>query len=292
MEMSEMSGLDETPAGAIAIGDLRVQRLGFGAMRLSNVRGDDGTHDPEWARLLVRHAVDRGVTFIDTANIYGLGRSEELIAEALRPYPADLVIGTKSGYEVRPLAPRERRLPACGRPEHLKAECEQSLRRLGLDRIDLYQLHAPDPGVPYADSVGALIDLQREGKIRHIGVSNVTPEQLAEAMHMCQIVSVQNRYNAGERESEPVLQMCELGGIAFIPWQPIVRDERHRRVAAGIAAAHHVGEQQVALAWLLRRSPVILPIPGTTTPRHLDANIDAAWIELSDDEFDRLGAIG
>jgi pyridoxine 4-dehydrogenase len=290
MEMSEMSGLDETPAGAIAIGDLRVQRLGFGAMRLSNVRGDDGTPDPERARQLVRRAVERGVTFIDTANIYGLGRSEELIADALRPYPSDLVIATKSGYEVRGLLPGERRLPASGRPERLKAECEQSLRRLRLEQIDLYQLHTPDPAVPYADSVGALIDLQREGKVRHIGVSNVTPEQLAEAMRMSEIVSVQNRFNAGDQTSEPVLRMCELAGIAFIPWQPIVRADEQRRVAAEIAATHRVSEQQVALAWLLRRSPVLLPIPGTTNPAHLDANIDAVWIELRDDEFERLGA--
>ena len=285
-----MSGLDETPAGAIDIGDLRVQRLGFGAMRISNARADDGSHDPEVARQLVRRAVDRGVTFIDTANIYGLGRSEELIAEALRPYPSDLVIATKSGYEVRMLAPGEKRLPASGRPDHLKAECEKSLRRLRLDRIDLYQLHAPDPAVPYAESVGALVELQREGKIRHIGVSNVTTEQLAEAMGLCEVVSVQNRYNAGERAAEPVLELCEQAGIAFLPWQPIVRDDARRQAAAAIAAVHHATEQQVALAWLLHRSPVMLPIPGTTKLAHLDANIDAAWIELSDDEFTLLGA--
>jgi aryl-alcohol dehydrogenase-like predicted oxidoreductase len=290
MEMSEMSGLGETPAGEIAIGDLHVERLGFGAMRISNARGEDGTHDPELGRQLVRRAVDRGVTFIDTANIYGLGRSEELIAEALRPYPEDVVIATKSGYVARRLLPGEDRLPASGRPEHLKAECDASLRRLRLERIDLYQLHTPDPAVPYGDSIGALLELQREGKIRHIGVSNVTPEHLAEAMSMCEIVSVQNRYNAGDREAEPVLTMCELAGVAFIPWQPIVRDEGHRRAAAEIAAAHHATEQQVALAWLLRRSPSMLPIPGTTKLAHLDANIDAAWIELSDEQFELLGA--
>jgi aryl-alcohol dehydrogenase-like predicted oxidoreductase len=290
MEMSEMSGLDETPAGAIAIGDRRVQRLGFGAMRLSNVRSDDGTPDPELGRQLVRRAVERGVTFIDTANIYGLGRSEELIAEALWPYPSDLVIATKSGYEVRALRPGERRLPASGRPEHLRAECEQSLRRLRVEQIDLYQLHTPDPAVPYADSVGALVELQGEGKVRHLGVSNVTPEQLTEAMRLGEIVSVQNRYNAGDQDSDPVLRLCERAGIAFIPWQPIVRADGHRRIAAEIAAVHKVSAQQIALAWLLRRSPVMLPIPGTTNPAHLDANIDAVWIELRDDEFDRLSA--
>jgi pyridoxine 4-dehydrogenase len=290
MEMSEMSGLAETPAGGIDIGELRVQRLGFGSMRISNVRGEDGAHDPELGRQLVRRAVDRGVTFIDTANIYGLGRSEELIAEALRPYPADLVIATKSGYEVRLLREGEQRLPANGRPDHLKAECEASLRRLRLERVDVYQLHTPDPAVPYADSIGALVELQHEGKIRHIGVSNVTPEQLTEAMTLCDVVSVQNRYNAGDRDAEPVLQLCEQAGIAFIPWQPIIRDDARRQAAAALAAMHHATEQQVALAWLLHRSPVMLPIPGTTNLAHLDANIDAAWIELNDDEFALLGA--
>jgi pyridoxine 4-dehydrogenase len=282
--------LDVAPAGEIAIGELRVQRLGFGAMRISNARGADGTPDAELGRQLVRRAVERGVTFIDTANIYGLGRSEELIAEALWPYPSDLVVATKSGYEMRGLLPGERRLPARGRPEHLKAECETSLRRLQLERIDLYLLHTPDPAVPYADSVGALVDLRHEGKIRHIGLSNVTSDQLAEAMRICQISAVQNRYNAGDREGEPVLRMCEQAGVAFVPWQPIVRDDGHRRAAVAIAAAHGVTEQQVSLAWLLRRSPVMLPIPGTTKLAHLDANIDAAWVQLSDDEFDLLGA--
>jgi pyridoxine 4-dehydrogenase len=290
MEMSEMSGLDETPAGTILLGDLRVQRLGFGAMRISVARNPDGVSDPELARQLVRRAVDRGVTYIDTANIYGLGRSEELIAEALRPYPADLVIGTKAGYETRRLASGEQRLPPSGRPEHLRAECEKSLRRLGLAQLDLYQLHTPDPDVPYAESVGALVELRAAGKIRHIGISNVSLDQLAEARSLCEVVSVQNRYNVGDRESEPLLDVCEQEGIAFIPWQPIVRDERRIEIAQQIATAHDASAQQIALAWLLRRSPAMLPIPGTTNVAHLDANLDAAWIELTDDEFARLGA--
>ena len=283
MEMSEMSGLDETPAGTVALGDRPVQRLGFGAMRISVAGGD-----PEVGRQLVRRAVDRGVTYIDTANIYGLGRSEELIAEALHPYPPEVVIGTKSGYEMRMLAAGERRLPALGRPEHLKSECENSLRRLGVDCIDLYQLHTPDPRVPYADSLGALIELQQAGLIRHIGVSNVSAEQLAEALSMCRVVSVQNRYNVADREAEQVLCTCEQAGIAFIPWRPMIRSPAHRRVAARIGLAHGASEQQIALAWLLRRSPVMLPIPGTTSLAHLDANIDAAWLELNTEEFTAL----
>jgi pyridoxine 4-dehydrogenase len=293
MEMSEMSGLDETPAGTVVLGDRPVQRLGFGAMRISAAGGVGGVDggDPEVGRQLVRRAVDRGVTYIDTANIYGLGRSEELIAEALRPYPPEVVIGTKAGYEMRMLAAGERRLPACGRPEHLKSECENSLRRLGVDCIELYQLHTPDPQVPYADSLGALVELQQAGLIRHIGISNVTGEQLAEAMSIGQIVSVQNRYNVADREAEQVLCTCERAGIPFIPWRPIVRDAAHRQVAARIAAAHGASEQQIALAWLLRRSPVMLPIPGTTSLAHLDTNIDAAWLELSTEEFDELAHV-
>jgi pyridoxine 4-dehydrogenase len=285
-----MTMAGSSPAGTIAVGDLPVQRLGFGAMRISVARDAAGARDPAMARALVRHAVDRGVTFLDTANIYGLGRSEELIAEALHPYPPGLVIGTKSGYEVRRLAPGERRLPASGRPGHLKDECDKSLRRLRLDQLDLYQLHTPDPAVPYAESLGALVELQQQGKVRHIGISNVTTGQLAEALSICRVVSVQNRYNAGDRESEPLLEMCERQGIAFIPWQPLVRDQTRLRVAEEIARAHRATAQQVVLAWLLRRSPVMLPIPGTSSLAHLDANIDAAWIELTDDEFARLGA--
>jgi pyridoxine 4-dehydrogenase len=279
-----------TPASTILLGDLRVRRLGFGAMRISAARDAAGIRAPEAGRALVRRAVDRGVTFLDTANIYGLGKSEELIAEALHPYPSGVVVGSKSGYETRRLAPGERRLPPNGRPEHLIGECDKSLRRLRVDQIDLYQLHTPDPSVPYAESLGALTELQRRGKVRHIGISNVTVGHLTEALSMCQVVSVQNRYNVGDRGSEPLLRMCEQRGIAFIPWQPIVRDEARLGVATQIALAHQATPQQIVLAWLLRRSPVMLPIPGTTSLAHLDANIDAAWIRLTDDEFTRLGA--
>jgi pyridoxine 4-dehydrogenase len=289
MGMSEMSGLDETPAGTVLLGDLRVQRLGFGTLNLATARNAEGTRDPELAKQLVRHAVNRGVNFIDTANIYGLGRSEQLIAEALRPYPSEVVIATKAGYETRRLNPGEKRLPASAHPDELRSECARSLTRLGVETIDVYQLHTPDPNVPFLDSVGALVDLRREGKIRHIGLSNVTAAQLAEALTVTPVVSVQNRYNVGDRDNESVLRACEERGIAFLPWHPIVRDEARMRIAAEIAARHHVSVQQVSLAWLLRRSPVMLPIPGTTSLAHLDANIDAAWIELSDVDFARLG---
>ncbi|WP_375482725.1 aldo/keto reductase [uncultured Jatrophihabitans sp.] len=285
-----MPRLTSSPAGTVDIGDLRVQRLGFGSMRLALTRSADGERSREAAHALIRRAVERGVTFIDTANIYGLGRSEELIAEALRPYPLDVVVGTKSGYETRSLAPGEQRLPASGHPDHLISECERSLARLGVERIDLYQLHTPDPVVPLADSLGALVELQQQGKIRHIGISNVSPEQLDEARSICRIVSVQNRYNAGDRSSEELLRMCERLGIVFIPWHPIVRDEQRMRIAESIATAHGATAQQVTIAWLLQRSPVVLPIPGTTSAGHLDVNIDAAWIRLTDDEFARLGA--
>jgi len=290
MEMSEMSGLDETPAGTVLVGDFRVQRLGFGTLNLATVRNAEGARDPALARQLVRHAVNRGVTFIDTANIYGLGRSEQLIAEALSPYPSDVVVATKAGYETRRLNPGEQRLPPSAHPDHLRSECEKSLARLGLDTIDVYQLHTPDPTVPFLDSVGALVELQREGKIRHVGLSNVTADQLVAARTVTNIVSVQNRYNAGDRDNEAVLRLCEEYDIAFIPWRPIVRDQATILQVGEIAARHHASVQQLSLAWLLRRSPVMLPIPGTTSLAHLDANIDAAWIELSDEEFALLAA--
>jgi pyridoxine 4-dehydrogenase len=282
--------LTDDTTGTITIGDLPVRRLAFGAMRISGARAADGTRDRDAARQLTRRVVQRGVNFIDTANIYGYGESEEIIAEALKPYPADLVIATKSGFRPGKVAPGETSLPPLGRPEHIKDECDKSLRRLGVDTIDLYQMHVPDPAVPYADTIGAFVELQQAGKVRHIGVSNVTVEQLAEARSLCAVVSVQNRYNADDRRSQAVLDVCERDGIAFLPWAPVILNDTATQAAVDeIAAEHGVTAQQVSLAWLLQRSPVMVPIPGTTNVHHADENIDAGWIQLSADEMTRLG---
>jgi pyridoxine 4-dehydrogenase len=282
--------LTDDTTGTITIGDLTVRRLAFGAMRISGARDADGKRDRDAARQLVRRVVDRGVNFIDTANIYGYGESEEIIAEALKPYPADVVIATKSGFKPGKVAPGETSLPPLGTPEHIKQECDKSLRRLGVDTIDLYQMHVPDPDVPYADTIGAFVELQQAGKVRHIGVSNVSVEQLAEARALCTVVSVQNRYNADDRRSQAVLDVCERDGIAFLPWAPVIlNDEATQTAVDEIAAAHGVTAQQVSLAWLLQRSPAMVPIPGTTNVHHADENIDAAWLQLSKDELTRLG---
>jgi pyridoxine 4-dehydrogenase len=244
-------------ARAIAMGDLEVGRLGFGAMRITGpgIWGPPGDRD-EAIRVL-RRAVDLGVTLIDTADAYGPDVSEELIAEALHPYPERLVIATKGG-KVRPgpdLWAED------GRPEHLRAACEGSLRRLRLDRIDVYQLHAPDRKVPFDESIGALKQLQDEGKIRHVGLSNVSVAELEQAERIVPIVSVQNLYNAEDRSSDDVLEACEQRGIPFLPWWPL---------AAGRARS-----PVDALVDLLRRSPVMLPIPGTSSVAHLEQNMDA-----------------
>jgi aryl-alcohol dehydrogenase-like predicted oxidoreductase len=260
-------------------------------MRISGARNAEGVRDRDVARQLVRRVVERGVNFIDTANIYGYGQSEEIIAEALRPYATDLVITTKAGFLPGKIAPGQTSLPPCGRPDHIKQECDKSLARLGVETIDLYQVHVPDPEVPYAETVGAFVELQAAGKVRHIGVSNVTVDQLIEARSLCEVVSVQNRYNAADRTSESVLRYCEQEGIAFLPWAPIILDGAAAEGVAAIAAAHDALPQQVALAWLLRQSPVIVPIPGTSSIAHLDENVDAAWLELTDDELARLGAL-
>jgi pyridoxine 4-dehydrogenase len=267
-------------AGTIDIGgDLTVNRMGFGAMRIT---GDGIWGDPpdrEEAKRVLRRAVELGVTFIDTADSYGPNVSEELIAEALHPYPEDLVIATKGGLT--------RSGPGQwgqdGRPEHLRAACEGSLSRLRLDQIPLYQLHRPDPKVPYEESVGALVRLKEEGKIRHIGVSNVSEHDLRRAMALTAVVSVQNRYNVSDRSSESMIDLCEEEDLAFLPWAPIQGFESNAAVSA--AAAHHSAEPlQIVLAWLLARSPQMLPIPGTGTVAHLDGNVAAAGIQLSQEE--------
>jgi pyridoxine 4-dehydrogenase len=252
---------DQATLGTLRIGDLSVGRLGFGAMRITG-RGVWGPPaDRAAAVRLLRRAVELGVTFIDTADSYGPGVSEELIAEALAPYRDGLVIATKGGL-TRP-GPGEWRRD--GRPAHLRAACEASLKRLRTDRIDLYQLHSPDPRVPLDDSVGALIQLQREGKIRHVGVSNVNVSELAAARRVATIVSVQNRYNVTDRTSEPVLSECERDGIAFLPWFPLSGGSDAARVSgaiAEVAARHQATPAQVAIAWLLARTIQRCPCRG------------------------------
>lgn len=287
--MSDRVLTDHTVGTFTIGGDLTVRRLGLGAMRISGARNADGVRDRDEARRLVRRVVDRGVNFIDTANIYGYGESEEIIAEALHPYPADLVIATKAGYRPGKILPGHVTLPPWGHPDHIREECDKSLERLRLDVLDLYQVHAPDPTIPYDETIGAFVELQQAGKIRHIGVSNVTAEQLAYAQRHCTVVTVQNRFNAADRASEAVLDACEAQGIAFIPWAPILLpSERVIAVVAEIAAALGATSQQVALQWLLHRSDVMLPIPGTSQIAHADENIDAAWVTLTDDDIARI----
>jgi len=259
-------------AGTIDVGgDLTVNRLGFGAMRITGrgIWGEPPSRGQAIATL--RRVVELGVNFIDTADSYGPSVSEELIAEALHPYPDDLVIATKGGL-VRP-APN--RWEADGHPEHLREVCEGSLRRLRLEQIPLYQFHRPDPAVPLAESVGALAELKKEGKIRHVGISNVSEAQLREAQRIVPIVSVQNRYNVADRRSQSMIDICEQEQLVFLPWAPI--QETDKRVAVAVAAERHgATEHQVVLAWLLAISPAILPIPGTGSAGHAEENIAAA----------------
>ena len=267
-------------AGTIEIGgDLVVRRMGFGAMRITGhgIWGDPP--DEERARATLRRVVELGVNFIDTADSYGPEVSERLIAEALYPYPDDLVIATKGGL----VRPGPSRWNPDGRPEHLRAACEGSLRRLRLEQIPLYQLHRPDPKVPLADSLGTLVELKDEGKIAHIGVSNVSESQLRAAQQITPVVSVQNRYNVADRGSESMVDTSELEQIAFLPWAPIQQADSNPAVAEA-AKRHGASPGQIVLAWLLARSPQMLPIPGTGSPEHAEANIAAASIELSPDE--------
>jgi aryl-alcohol dehydrogenase-like predicted oxidoreductase len=285
--------LDHTPAkmaGEFLIGgDLRVTRLGFGAMR---VTGDGIWGEPanraEAVRVL-RRAVELGINFIDTADSYGPGVSEEIIAEALYPYPAGLIIATKGGF----LRPGPDRWVENGKPEHLRSACEGSLRRLRLDRIDLYQLHRIDPKVPAEDQIGTLKDLQAQGKIKHIGLSEVSVSQIRHARTIVPIVSVQNRYSVADRGSEDVLEYCEKEKMGFIPWFPLAAgrisrtDSPIRHVAAQLKAT----PSQVALAWLLARSPVMLPIPGTSRVEHLEENVVAAGLKIDATEMQELGSM-
>lgn len=286
--------LTDDTVGTVTVGDHAVRRMAFGAMRVSGARNAEGVRDRDEAARLYRRVVDRGVNFLDVANIYGFGECEEILAEALAPYPSDLLVGTKAGFRSgMKLEPGMRSLPPSGRPEDIKAECEQSLRRLRVDCIDLYQVHVPDPDVPYAETVGAFVDLRDAGKVRHIGISNVTLDRLATAQSLCTVVSVQNAYNVGRRRSEDVLRACEEQGIAFVPHSPnILAGCDAETTVAEVALARGVSPQQIAVAWLLAHSPVMVPIPGTSKLAHADDNIDAAWLELTDQERTRLDAAG
>lgn len=274
-------------SGSFAIGgDLPVHRLGFGSMQLTGpgIWGDP--EDPDEAVRVLRRAVELGITLIDTADSYGPYVAEELISKALRPYPDDLVIATKAG--LTRAGPGDWR--PVGRPEYLRQEAEMSLRRLGLERIDLFQLHRIDEKIPLADQVGELALLQAEGKIRHIGLSEVTIQQLQDAQRIAPIVSVQNRFNLIDRASEPLLEHAEAHGIAFIPWFPLATGALANEEGPLHEMSRRLGAtaSQLALAWLLHRSPVMLPIPGTSSVSHLEENVAAAAITLSDSDAERL----
>jgi aryl-alcohol dehydrogenase-like predicted oxidoreductase len=266
-------------AGKIDVGgDLTVNRLGFGAMRITGQGVWGPPPDRDRAKAALRRAVELGVNFIDTADSYGPDVSEELIAETLYPYPDDLVIATKGGL----LRPGPGKWVPDGRPEHLRSVCEGSLRRLRVDRIDLYQLHRPDPKVPLAESIGTLAELKAAGKIRHIGVSNFDERQLREAEAITPVVSVQNRYNVTDRSSETMVDLCEQESRVFLPWAPISESDA---VPIRTAAERHgVSTREIAIAWLLARSPQILPIPGSGSAEHVAQNITAASIELDAQE--------
>jgi pyridoxine 4-dehydrogenase len=274
-------------AGAITIGgDLPVNRLGFGAMRITGrgIWGPPTDHD-EAVRVL-RRAVELGVDFIDTADSYGPEVSEELIAEALAPYPDGLVIATKGGF----LRPGPNNWRPDGRPKHLREACEGSLARLRLEQIPVYQLHRVDPKVPLEDSVGELVALRDEGKIRHIGLSNVDPDQIERASALTPIVSVQNRYNPSDRASDAVVELAEAQGLAFIPWAPVGGYQPGEGEGlTTVAKRRGVSPVQVAIAWQLARSQQMLPIPGTSSVAHLEENVAAASIELSDEDLAALG---
>jgi pyridoxine 4-dehydrogenase len=284
--------LTDEATGTFRIGDgPTVRRLGFGAMRLTGPGIWGEPEDPDECRRVLRRAVELGVNLIDTADSYGPEVSERLIAEALHPYPADLVIATKGG--LTRTGPGQ--WPRNGRPEHLREACEASLRRLKLDRIELYQLHAPDENVPYEESLGALIELREEGKIAHIGISNVSVELLDQALAMTEVVTVQNRFNLADRHSEDVLDACTERGIGFIPWFPLATGQLAQPGGPldDAAQAHDATPSQIALAWLLGRSPIMLPIPGTSKVAHLEENIAAAGVRLDADEVTALAdAVG
>src|ERR1700724_1264703 len=277
-------------SGTFVIGDIPVHRLGFGAMQLTGdgVWGEPEDHDEAIA--VLRRAVELGINLIDTADSYGPEVSERLIAEALHPYPANILIATKAGFQ----RPGPNQWVEDGRPEHLRSTVDGSLRRLRLERIDLLQLHRIDPKVPMADQIGALVDLQRRGKIRHIGLSEVSVKQIEAVRRITPIVSVQNRYNLVDRQSEDVLEHCTRENLGFIPWFPLATGELANHDGPLIRSAKRLNAKpaQVALAWLLQKSPVMLPIPGTSKVKHLEENTAAALIELDDSTMEELEHLG
>jgi pyridoxine 4-dehydrogenase len=286
--MMQTSNRPATSSGTFSIGgDLPVHRLGFGAMRLTGkgIWGEPKDHDEAIA--VLRTAMALGITLIDTADSYGPGVSEELIAEALYPYPPDLVIATKAGFQ----RPGPDQWVVDGRPKHLRDSCERSLRRLRLERIDLFQLHRIDENVPLEDQIGTLNDLQREGKIRHIGLSEVSVEQIEDVRRLATVATVQNRYNLGDRESENVLEYCMRENLGFIPWFPLAVGDLAKAGGPVAQVAQRLGAlpSQVALAWLLAKSPVMLPIPGTSKVSHLKENTAAAALKLDESAMQELG---
>jgi len=282
--MTEPRNVSDTfPIG----GAIEVHRLGFGAMRLTGPGVWGPPADPAEARRVLQRAVDLGIDFIDTADSYGPHVNEETVAEALHPYPHHVLIATKGG-QVRP-GPGQ--WTPVGRPEHLRAALEGSLKRLRVDRIDLYQHHKPDPDVPYAETIGALAEMQREGLVRFLGVSNVSVEQLEIARGIVDVVSVQNRYNLHDRSSQAVLDRCEELGIAFIPWAPVEAGKLDDPDVRAIAERHDATPMQVALAWLLARSPVMHPIPGTSRIAHLEENVAASSLDLSHEDVETLSSL-
>jgi pyridoxine 4-dehydrogenase len=270
-------------------GDLTVNRLGYGTMQLTGPGVWGEPRDPDGAARVLRRAIELGVNFIDTADSYGPYVAEPLIARALRPYTDDLVIATKAGFTRQ--GPNQ--WTAVGRPEYLRQQTEMSLRILGVERIDLQQLHRIDPEVPLEDQIGELRDLQQEGKIRHIGLSEVSVADVEAARAIAPIVSVQNLFNLAKRDAEPLLDYATDNGLAFIPWFPLATGKLagEKSPLTELAARHDASPSQLALAWLLRRSPAMLPIPGTSSVDHLEDNMKAAEIELTDAEFDELSAV-
>ena len=272
-------------SGTVTLGgEVKVHRLGFGAMRITGDGIWGPPKDPASAVRVLRRAVELGVNFIDTADSYGPDTSEELIAEALSPYPKDLIVATKGGWN----RPGPNQWTHDASPKHLQEAVEGSLRKLRVERIDVYQLHAPDPVTPFDASVETLAKLQAEGKIRFVALSNVTKEHIERAQKIVPIVSVQNRYSFADREWDYVVDYCERNGIAFIPWFPLAAGSVAGMILEKIAQAHQKTPKQVALAWLLKRSPVMLPIPGTSSVAHLEENVQAGSLQLTDAEYQEL----
>jgi aryl-alcohol dehydrogenase-like predicted oxidoreductase len=283
-----IGNLPAAACGTVSLGgELTVRRLGFGAMRITGDGIWGPPKDPAAALAVLRRAVELGVNFIDTADSYGPNVNEELIAKALAPYPKDLVIATKGGWN----RPGPNQWTHDASPKHLRKAIEGSLKRLRLDRIDVYQLHVPDPAIPFDVSVETLAELREQGKIRLIGLSNVTREHIERAQKITSIVSVQNRYGFADREWDYVVDYCERNGIAFIPWFPLGAGTVAGKVLERIAKAYNKTPKQVALAWLLKRSPVMLPIPGTSSIEHLEENVEAASLRLKDEDYLQLTGV-